>query len=374
MGRLSRSLFLTLVIALVMALFVANSSHADQSADLLATKMTKLQARAAKEKGVIELDSASFDEVMAKPRNYSIVVLFTAISPEFQCVPCKNFDPEYRLVASGWSKLPDKSQLFFGILDFKAGQAIFQRFNMNSAPAALYFPSAESFASTPSFDRYDFAKSGFQAEAFANWLGARAGVQLKVQRPFDFMAFALKVLGLTGMMGLGRILYTRAGKVIRSKYLWAALSLVSALPGSQYHCRLEKLEIEDIVIRLSNSVYVLLLNFGDKKFTIFIMISGHMWNQIRHPPYTMPGRDGSPGFIAAGFQNQFGLETQIVAVMYAVLCSGVISLISSVPRIENPAKQRVAVWIWMAIFGIMFSILLQFFRLKNPAYPFRLLF
>lgn len=39
-----------------------------------------------------------------------------------------------------------------------------------------------------------------------------------------------------------------------------------------------------------------------------------MWNQIRHPPYSMPSRDGRPGFIAPGFQNQFGLETQIVAI------------------------------------------------------------
>ena len=45
------------------------------------------------------------------------------------------------------------------------------------------------------------------------------------------------------------------------------------------------------------------------------MISGHMWNQIRNPPYSVPGRDGRAGFIAQGFQNQFGLETQIVAVI-----------------------------------------------------------
>ena len=139
------------------------------------------------------------------------------------------------------------------------------------------------------------------------------------------------------------------------------------------------------------------------------MISGHMWNQIRNPPYSMPGRDGSPGFIAAGFQNQFGLETQIVAVicMYwilvvelfmcsflnklglltfnsvldgafgcvdAVLCGAVIALIGSITDIKNPAQQRSAVWIWLGIFGVMFSMLLYIFRLKNPGYPFRFLF
>ncbi|KAF9306087.1 oligosaccharyl transferase subunit ost3/OST6 [Mortierella antarctica] len=266
---------------------------------------------------------------MAAPRNYTMVVLFTAISPEFQCVPCKNFDPEYRMVAAGWSKLLNRSQLFFGVLDFKLGQEVFQKFGMNSAPSALFFPlgGLEN-------DRYDFGKSGFQAEAFAGWLSARSGIPLKVQRPFDFAAVSLNLLAVFGVLVAGHYMYNRAGKIIRSKYLWASVSL----------------------------------------FTIFVMISGHMWNQIRNPPYTMPSRDGNPSFIAAGFQTQFGLETQIVAVIYAVLCGAVVSLFSSIPRIEDPAKQRFAVWVWMTILGILFSILLQFFRLKNPAYPYRLLF
>ncbi|KAF9086801.1 oligosaccharyl transferase subunit ost3/OST6 [Mortierella sp. GBA35] len=337
MGRLWRTLVFTLALALA-AMLSTSAPPADaqttSTADLIAKKVSRLQAKATKTRGVIELDSLAFEDVLAKPRNYSMVVLFTAISPEFQCVPCKNFDPEYRLVAAGWSKIPDRSRIFFGILDFKAGQSIFQKFNMNSAPSVLYFPATDASASSSSFDRYDFGKSGFQAEAFANWVNVRSGLHIEVKRPFDFVAFSLKVMGLSGLLGLTHFLYSRGGKVIRSKYLWAALSL----------------------------------------FTIFIFISGHMWNQIRHPPYSMPSRDGRPGFIAPGFQNQFGLETQIVAIIYAVLCGGTISLMSSIPRIETPSRQRFAVIIWVAIITIMFSILILFFRAKNPAYPFRLLF
>lgn len=65
----------------------------------------------------------------------------------------RNFDPEYRMVAAGWSKLLNRSQLFFGVLDFKLGQEVFQKFGMNSAPSALFFPlgGLEN-------DRYDFGK------------------------------------------------------------------------------------------------------------------------------------------------------------------------------------------------------------------------
>ncbi|KAF8940174.1 oligosaccharyl transferase subunit ost3/OST6, partial [Haplosporangium gracile] len=228
MGRLGLGKTVVLFTVALMALITllnVTTTNAQTTADLIAKKVSKLQAKATKNKGVIELDSLAFDDVLSKPRNYSMVVLFTAISPEFQCVPCKNFDPEYRLVAAGWSRIPDKSQIFFSILDFKAGQIIFQKFNMNSAPSLLYFPASDSSESSPSFDRYDFGKSGFQAESFANWINARSGLKIEVQRPFDFVAFSLKILGSAGTLGLTHFLYTRGGKVIRSKYLWAAVSL-----------------------------------------------------------------------------------------------------------------------------------------------------
>lgn len=41
--------------------------------------------------------------------------------------------------------------------------------------------------------------------------------------------------------------------------------------------------------------------------------SGHMYNAIRHTPYTQSNGQGGFNYIAAGFQNQFGIETQIIA-------------------------------------------------------------
>ncbi|KAG0290461.1 oligosaccharyl transferase subunit ost3/OST6 [Dissophora globulifera] len=305
-SRLSLVLFLAVIFSTSLLLsspFTADAQP-QTTADLLEKKVARLQGKATKNKGIIELDSAAFEDVMAKPRNYSMAVLFTAIGPEFQCVPCLNFDPEYKLVAAGWSKLSDKSRLFFGVLDFKAGQAVFQKFGMNSAPSVLYFPPSDSISSVPSLDRYDFAK--------------KYGL-IRVDSKLNLLRNGL-VAGL------------------EPEY------------GSSVHSTL------------------LLL------FTIFIMISGHMWNQIRNPPYSIPGRDGRSGYIAQGFQNQFGLETQLVGVMYAVLTGSVISLISVVPRIENPTMQRVVVWVSMGLFAFMFSVLIQFFRVKNPGYPFTLMF
>ncbi|KAF9123975.1 oligosaccharyl transferase subunit ost3/OST6 [Mortierella sp. 14UC] len=341
MAVISRTLCLTLLLALVALLSVSSSSsfvaHAQSQQDsepLLQKKVSRLEVKASKNKGIIQLDSLAFEDVLAKPRNYSMVVLFTAISPEFNCAPCLNFDPEYKMVAAGWSKLANKSQLFFSSLDFKAGQAIFQKFGMNSAPSVLYFPASSSISHDPSQDRYDFGKSGFQAESFAAWLESRSGIKVKVQRPFDFMGLAVKVLGTFTAVFAVTIFARKGRKIFVSKYLWSTISMI----------------------------------------TIFVMISGHMWNQIRQPPYSVPNRDGRSGFIANGFQNQFGLETQIVAVLYSLLTAATIGLIAVVPRIETPLAQRTAVWVCMGMFTFTFSVLIQIFRIKNPSYPFTLMF
>jgi hypothetical protein len=38
-----------------------------------------------------------------------------------------------------------------------------------------------------------------------------------------------------------------------------------------------------------------------------------MFNTIRHTPYTQPNGHGGFHYIAGGFQNQYGIETQIIA-------------------------------------------------------------
>jgi oligosaccharyltransferase complex subunit gamma len=46
---------------------------------------------------------------------------------------------------------------------------------------------------------------------------------------------------------------------------------------------------------------------------ILVFTSGYMWNKIKNAPYVNVDRDGKVSWIAAGFQNQLGLESQIIA-------------------------------------------------------------
>lgn len=49
--------------------------------------------------------------------------------------------------------------------------------------------------------------------------------------------------------------------------------------------------------------------------TITIMCAGYMWNGIRNAPYVTTDQAGRTQYFAAGFQNQNGAETQIVAMV-----------------------------------------------------------
>jgi hypothetical protein len=52
---------------------------------------------------------------------------------------------------------------------------------------------------------------------------------------------------------------------------------------------------------------------------ILLFTSGHMFNTIRKVPYIAGDGKGGISYFAGGFQNQYGMETQIVAAMCMLL-------------------------------------------------------
>jgi oligosaccharyltransferase complex subunit gamma len=121
---------------------------------------------------------------------------------------------------------------------------------------------------------------------------------------------------------------------------------------------------------------------------ILLFTSGHMFNHIRKVPYVSGDGKGGISYFAGGFQNQYGLETQIVAAMCksrfllldviveltrtadGILAFATISLALKVPRMTDPRAQQIAVFVWGGVILGMYSFLLSVFRIKNGGYPF----
>lgn len=53
------------------------------------SNLDKFRALAKKNNGVVPLNSALYDELTDGPRDYSVSVLLTAISPQYNCAPCQ---------------------------------------------------------------------------------------------------------------------------------------------------------------------------------------------------------------------------------------------------------------------------------------------
>ncbi|KAI8080263.1 uncharacterized protein B0P05DRAFT_540620 [Gilbertella persicaria] len=306
-------------------LFLIGLVHADP-------KKEKLVSLVQNDKNIIKLNSNTYDRFTEGKRDYGIVVLLTALGPQFNCMPCREFDPEYTLVAKSFQNTRDKDNLFFGHLDFQDGQAIYQKLKLMSAPNVFYFPPQKA-GENKGFVKYDLSKHGFKAESFAEFLSRETGYKVPVSRPLDYVKLGTQVFLAIGAAAILKLVYRNFSFIIYHKNTWTLVSIAIVLT----------------------------------------MNSGYMWNRIRTPPFLMPGKNGEINYIASGFSSQLGVESQIVASIYGILAFSLIALISSVPKLDDPLRQRIGVYVWMACVIFIFSALLGLFKVKNGGYPFKLL-
>jgi oligosaccharyltransferase complex subunit gamma len=76
----------------------------------------------------VKLDDSNYDKLTSAPRDYSVVVLLTALEPRYGCQLCRDFQPEWELLAKSWTNGDKKgeSRLIYGTLDFTDGKNTFQ--------------------------------------------------------------------------------------------------------------------------------------------------------------------------------------------------------------------------------------------------------
>lgn len=75
----------------------------------------------------IKLVDSTYKTLTRPPRDYAVAVLLTALESRFGCQLCREFQPEWDLLARSWVN-GDKnaeSRLIFGTLDFSTGRETF---------------------------------------------------------------------------------------------------------------------------------------------------------------------------------------------------------------------------------------------------------
>lgn len=75
----------------------------------------------------IGIDDQGYEQLTSAPRDYSVAVLLTALEDKYGCKLCRDFHPEWNMIANSWQKGDKKgeSRTLFTTLDFSKGRATF---------------------------------------------------------------------------------------------------------------------------------------------------------------------------------------------------------------------------------------------------------
>ncbi|KAK4288944.1 hypothetical protein Pmani_038061 [Petrolisthes manimaculis] len=282
-------------------------------------------------KPVLRFNGDKFRQyVKGTPRNYSTIVMFTALAPSRQCGICRHAHDEFQLVANSWRYSQGYSnRLFFALVDFDEGPDVFQALRLNSAPVFMHFPAK---GKPKKVDTLDIQRVGFAAENIARWVAERTDIQIRVFRPPNYSGLLALIVLLALVVGL---LYLRKNNLdfLYNKTIWA---------------------------------------LGALAFT-FAMTSGQMWNHIRGPPFLQKTQQGNIAYIHGSSQAQFIVETYIVALLNAAVVLGMILMTEAASKRDDVRKRRIYAIIGLGLVAFFFSLSLSIFRSKAHGYPYSFL-
>ena len=282
-------------------------------------------------KPVIHMASKNFhDLVLPSPRNYSLILLFTALQSHRGCGVCAQAGVEFNLVASSYRySNAHATNMFFALVDFDDGSEAFQSLNINSAPVFLHFPPK---GQPKKIDHMDIQRLGFFAEVIARWIQERTGVNIHVFRP-PYYTGTLAVLVLIGLVAC--LVYLRRSNLqfLMNKNTWSMLAM----------------------------------------FFVLCMLSGQVWNHIRGPPLLQKAANGGVTYIHGSSQAQLVVETYLVLGLYALVVLGLVLLCEAGEQKVDLGLRRTQAVTGIAMLLVFFSMLLSIFRSKAGGYPYHLL-
>lgn len=284
-------------------------------------------------KSVIRMNGEKFKQyVKGVPRNYSVILMLTALQPQRQCSVCKQANDEFTIVANSWRYSQQFSnKLFFAMVDFDEGSDVFQQLKLSTAPVFMHFPPK---GKPKKADTMDIHRVGFAAEQLARWVQERTDIQIRIFRPPNY----------SGTL---------------------ALALLFSLVGGLLYLKRNSLEF-----------------FYNRTFwgiaalsVIFAMTSGQMWNHIRGPPVMHKNPStGAIHYIHGSSQGQFIAETYMVMLLNAAIVAGFILMSEANNLKGDPGKKRVFALVGLGCVAVFFSLLLSIFRSKYQGYPYSFLF
>ncbi|EGD73380.1 hypothetical protein PTSG_05076 [Salpingoeca rosetta] len=314
------------VCALLLAVGCAEAAKCGEKCMERTARMVEL--RKASDSGVITITAGNYKDLLqTRPRQYDVILVLNALNPARQCTHCKAAQAEFQVAASSFYRaFPDNDDLFFASVDFDGNEDVFRKLKCQSAPVFFHVP--------PSGKPVRHNQQVLAAEDMATYFASVVGKKFPIYRPPNYGGMIISVLILGIVAGILYAARSYVLLVVSNPKLWAWFAIMFAL----------------------------------------LMMSGHMWLQIRGAPYMVPNKDGTASVFAGSSQYQYGAESHAVMLLYGICAAGVIFLNETAIPAKEGSKFRVYTVVGCAMVFLSFSYLYACFRVKYPGYPFRLLF
>ncbi|KAB0387145.1 hypothetical protein FD755_002101 [Muntiacus reevesi] len=259
---------------------------------------------------VMRMNTTTFNHfVLEKPRNYSVIAMFTALQRFRSCEPCKLAVEEFQILAGSW------------------------RFSSEGGPVVLHLPAKSKFTAD---DIYNFQVRDISVHHIFTWVDERTGrwmVNFRTRQPIHcHYPFKLGI-SLTLIGGLVYVLkWNRT--FIFSKNFWAVLALCF------------------VILMLSGGMW--------------IHIRGAPFAESRT-------HTGQTHYIHDMYIFQYVAEMSIISLFYMCLTVGMVLLNTAATSRTNIVRRKIMSVTAVCLVVIFFSWLLSLFRLKDRFYPYRIL-
>lgn len=285
--------------------------------------------------GIVRLTDKTFDKVVGGPRDYTVAVFLTAAQPQYGCQFCRMVGPSIEKLAYSWNKdHPNGDGFFIAVADIQDTQLSFRKLGLTHAPNLWVYPATDDSAPvTAGYEPYQFVQVEDQVGPLVGHLERNYGISITIHEPFRWDRLGLSMATTVVIGAIIKVAYKTILQILQKKQIWTAITLVA----------------------------------------ILMFTAGHMFNMIRRTPYIVGDGKGGATYFVGGHGNQIAVETQIIALTYAVLAFSTISLIVKVPKIQNASSQSAAALALCGIIFVTFSFLMSKFHIKNGSYPFKLM-
>lgn len=312
----------TVLVAIASLQFVSSDSD-------LESKLRTLTEKNAKD-AVIRLNHDEYKRlVRTAPRNYSIIVMLTALDQKRECEICSASYPEYETLAKSWKYSGNsEKKLFFTLIDvdYGNGMEVFRELKLTHAPVVMHFPQK---GKPKAKDTFEAQRAGYSADVLAKWVNDRTGNDVKIIIPPDYSKLITQ--GGLAFLILAVIIYNRnkLSHIIYSHSLWSILAIAF----------------------------------------IMVFLGGQMWNSIKSPPFSRNNPKGGKSYVASSNSYQYGAETYIVCGLYSAIMFGFIFL-NQAGKYNRTTTKLLIMTIGIVVVAFFFSVLLFIFEAKFQGYPY----